>query len=108
MRFFSSVCFHSLGINGLSALNDIANKRGWKIVANEHFDIVNDASTLDVYHQLGAIQKASSRIVVLNTHARYTVMILKQAARRGMLRDWVWLVTDGSTNTVRLLCFIAI
>ncbi|KAJ7372454.1 hypothetical protein OS493_018961 [Desmophyllum pertusum] len=87
------------GINGLLALKDIANQKGWKITANEHFDPVSDFSTLNVNPQLVAIRKTHTRIVVLNTLARYTVVILTQAAQLGMLKDWVWIVTDGSTNT---------
>ena len=72
-------------------------------MANEHFETVADPATLNVDYNLGVIQKTPTRIVVLNTHARFTVMILKQAARRGMLKNWAWLVTDGSTNTVSSL-----
>ena len=89
-----------LGINGLLALKDIANQKGWKITANEHFNPVSDFSTLNVNSQLETIQNTRTRIVVLNTLARYTVIILTQALRMGMLKDWVWIVTDGSTNTV--------
>ena len=89
-----------LGINGLLALKDIANKKGWKISANEHFDPVSEFSSLNVRPQLEAIRKTHTRIVVLNTLARYTVVILTQAFKIGMLKDWVWIVTDGSTNTV--------
>ena len=91
-----------LGINGLLALKDIANQKGWKLTANEHFDPVRDFSTVNVISQLEAIRKTRTRIVVLNTIARYTVVILTQALQLGMLKDWVWIVTDGSTNTVSL------
>ena len=93
-----------LGINGLLALKDIANQKGWKITANEHFDPVSDFSTLNVNSQLETIQSTRTRIVVLNTLARYTVVILTQAFRMGMLKDWVWIVADGSTNTVSSCC----
>lgn len=85
------------------ALKDIANQKGWKITANEHFDPVSDFSTLNVSPQLEAIRKTRTRIIILNTMARYTrtVVILTQALQMGMLKDWVWIVTDGSTNTVR-------
>lgn len=82
------------------ALKDIVNHKGWKLTANEHFDPVSDFSTLDVSPQLKAIRKTRTRIVVLNTMARYTVVILTQASQMGMLKEWVWIVTDGSTNTV--------
>jgi len=82
------------------ALKDIANQKGWKITANEHFDPVSDFSTLNVNSQLENIQKTRTRIVVLNTLARYTVVILTQALQVGMVKDWVWIVTDGSSNTV--------
>jgi len=78
----------------------MANQRGWKITANEHFDPVSDFSTLNVISQLETIQKTRTRIVVLNTLTRYTAVILTQALQMGMLKDWVWIVTDGSTNTV--------
>ena len=84
------------------ALKDIANQKGWKITANEHFDPVSDFSTLNVNSQLENIQKTRTRIVVLNTLARYTVVILTQALQMGMVKDWVWIVTDGSSNTVSL------
>ena len=90
----------SLGINGLLALKDIANQKGWKISANEHFDPISDYASLDVSPQLEAIRKTHTRIVVLNTMARYTVVVLTQAFNIGMLKDWIWIVTDGSTNTV--------
>ena len=89
-----------LGINGLLALKDIANQKGWKITANEHFDPVSDFNALNVNSQLETIQKTRTRIVVLNTLTRYTVVILTQAFQMGMLKDWVWIVTDGSSNTV--------
>lgn len=94
------ICPRFLGINGLLALKDIANQKGWKITANEHFDPVSDFSTLNVNSQLENIQKTRTRIVVLNTLARYTVVILTQALQVGMVKDWVWIVTDGSSNTV--------
>ena len=88
------------GINGLLALKDIASHKGWKLTANEHFDPVSNFSALDVSPQLEAIRKTRTRIVVLNTMARYTVVILTQASRMGMLKEWVWIVTDGSTSMV--------
>jgi len=93
--------FQISGINGLLALKDIANQKGWKITANEHFDPVSDFSTLNVSPQLEAIRKTRTRIIILNTMARYTVVVLTKALQMGMLKDWVWIVTDGSTNTVR-------
>ena len=86
------------GINGLLALKDIVNHKGWKLTANEHFDPVSDFSTLDVSPQLEAIRKTRTRIVVLNTiYSRDT-----DASQMGMLKEWVWIATDGSTNTVSL------
>ena len=96
----SSLFVLFLGINGLLTLKDIANQKGWKITANEHFDPVSDFSNLDVSPQLEAIRRTRTRIIVLNTMARYTVVILSKASQIGMLKEWVWIVTDGSTNTV--------
>ena len=96
----SSLFVLFLGINGLLTLKDIANQKGWKITANEHFDPVSDFSNLDVSPQLEAIRRTRTRIIVLNTMARYTVVILSKASQMGMLKEWVWIVTDGSTNTV--------
>lgn len=98
--FLYNVILWFSGINGLLSLKDIANRKGWKIMANEHFDPVSDFNTLDVSPQLEAIRKTRTRIIVLNTMARYTVVILTQASQKRMLKDWVWIVTDGSTNTV--------
>ena len=96
----SSLFVLFLGINGLLTLKDIANQKGWKITANEHFDPVSDFSNLDISPQLEAIRRTRTRIIVLNTMARYTVVILSKASQMGMLKEWVWIVTDGSTNTV--------
>ena len=82
------------GINGLLALKDIVNHKGWKLTANEHFDPVSDFSTLDVSPQLEAIRKTRTRIVVLNTiYSRDTDASVTNGNAEGMGLDcdrWIY------------------
>lgn len=60
------------GINGVLALKDEAYRRGWLVVAHEHFEPVPDPSTLDVSRQLKWIRQTGTRIVVLNCYKKYS------------------------------------
>lgn len=86
------------GINGVLALKDEAYKRGWIVVAHEHFEPVSDPNSLDVRKQLKWIRQTGTRIVVLNCYLRYSRQILKQAGDLGMTTDWAWIITDAQTG----------
>lgn len=60
------------GINGVLALKDEAYKRGWLVVAHEHFEPVPDPSSLDVSKQLKWIRQTGTRVVVLNCYLKYS------------------------------------
>lgn len=59
---------------------------------------------MSVHNQSSSMRlclSTGSRIVLLNTYARDSRLILDQAARLGMLNvGWAWLVTDGTTAMV--------
>ena len=60
------------GINGVLALKDEAYKRGWLVVAHEHFEPVPDPSKLDITKQLKWIRQTGTRVVVLNCYVKYS------------------------------------
>lgn len=71
IMFLFCVCNIS-GINGVLALKDEAYKRGWLVVAHQHFEPVPDSATLDVSKQLKWIRQTGTRIVVLNCYVKYS------------------------------------
>lgn len=69
--------YHFPGINGVLALKDEAYKRGWIVVAHEHFEPVSDPNSLDVRRQLKWIRQTGTRVVVLNCYLRYSRQVSK-------------------------------
>lgn len=73
------------GINGVLALKDEAYKRGWLVVAHEHFEPVPDPNSLDVSKQLKWIRQTGTRIVVLNCYLKYSRQVSKLKRRSNCL-----------------------
>ena len=64
--------FIPTGINGVLALKDEAYKRGWLVVAHEHFEPIADPFKLKISKQLKWIRQTGTRIVVLNCYKKYS------------------------------------
>ena len=43
---------------------------------------------------------SGTRVVLLNCLADQSTVVLRQAFELGMIADWAWLVTDGTTSLV--------
>lgn len=54
------------------ALKDEAYKRGWLVVAHEHFEPIADPFKLKISKQLKWIRQTGTRIVVLNCYKKYS------------------------------------
>ena len=90
--------FIPTGINGVLALKDEAYKRGWLVVAHEHFEPIADPFKLKISKQLKWIRQTGTRIVVLNCYKKYSRQVRMIYNTRG----------SQSTNlelTVLFVCF---
>ena len=90
--------FVPTGINGVLALKDEAYKRGWLVVAHEHFEPIADPFKLKISKQLKWIRQTGTRIVVLNCYKKYSRQVRMIYNTRG----------SQSTNlelTVLFVCF---
>lgn len=65
------------------ALKDEAYKRGWLVVAHEHFEPVPDPAKLVVNKQLKWIRQTGTRIVVLNCYKKYSRQVRRLENRNG-------------------------
>ena len=54
------------------ALKDEAYKRGWSVVAHEHFEPVPDPYQINITRQLKWIRQTGTRIVILNCYKKYS------------------------------------
>ena len=80
------------------ALKDEAYKRGWLVVAHEHFEPIADPFKLKISKQLKWIRQTGTRIVVLNCYKKYSRQVRMIYNTRG----------SQSTNlepTVLFVCF---
>ena len=84
------------GLNGLVVFKDIASHNRWDLVAVESFQGYQNISKINTTTQLLHIRGRGARIVLLHCIAPYINVILQQAQNLGMLKDWVWIVTNGA------------
>ena len=91
--------FYISGINGVLALKDEAYRRGWLVVAHEHFEPVPDPSTLDVSRQLKWIRQTGTRIIVLNCYKKYSRQVRWMSNKK-----YFKLFEQGSCEFCRNLC----
>ena len=54
------------------SLKDEAYKRGWSVVAHEHFEPVPDHYQINITRQLKRIRQTGTRIVILNCYKKYS------------------------------------
>lgn len=84
------------GLNGLVVFKVIASHRGWTLVAVESFQEHRNESKVNATAQLLYIRSKGARIVVLNCMAGGIRAVLRQASELGMVKGWVWLLTNGA------------
>lgn len=65
------------------ALKDEAYKRGWLVVAHEHFEPIADPFKLKISKQLKWIRQTGTRIVVLNCYKKYSRQVRIMYNTRG-------------------------
>ena len=65
------------------ALKDEAYKRGWLVVAHEHFEPIADPFKLRISKQLKWIRQTGTRIVVLNCYKKYSRQVRMIRNTRG-------------------------
>lgn len=84
------------GLNGLVTFKDVAAHKGWHLVASETFQEYTNISKINATSQLVHIRGRGARIIILNCMAQYVHAILLQARDLGVLKDRVWIVTNGA------------
>ncbi|KAK3754484.1 hypothetical protein QZH41_007393 [Actinostola sp. cb2023] len=84
------------GLNGLVTFKDIASHKGWQVVAYESFQEYSNVSKINATNQLVHVRGRGARIIILNCMAQYVHPILQQARDLGVLKDRVWILTNGA------------
>lgn len=84
------------GLNGLVTFKDIAAHKGWHLVASETFQEYTNVSKINATNQLIHIRGRGARIIILNCMSEYVHPILKEARDLGVLKDRVWILTNGA------------
>lgn len=82
------------------ALKDEAYKRGWLVVAHEHFEPIADPFKLKISKQLKWIRQTGTRIVVLNCYKKYSrqvrVIYNTKGSQSINLEPTVFFFSDGT------------
>ena len=89
-------------MNGLIDFKEQAQSMKWKILAVEHFAVPPDPSKINATKELMRLREKGTRVVLLNCLSQFVPHVLKQARQLDMMKDWVWILTDGAIDVRNL------
>lgn len=94
-----STCY-IIGMNGLTDFKEWAAMSGWTILADEHFMVSPYTNKVNATNELLRLRERGTRVVILNCEWQFVTTILEQASNLDMIKDWVWILTDGAIAEV--------
>jgi len=87
-------------MNGLTDFKEFAALYDWKILADEHFNVSPNSKKVNATKELLRLRERGTRVVILNCESQFVNAVLQQAAALDMIKDWVWILTDGAIAKV--------
>ena len=88
------------GMNSLMDFREIATRKGWKILGTEHFLVPRDLSQVNATQELLNLREKGARVILLNCMEEFVPRVLEQAGKLNLIKDWVWILTDGAIAKV--------
>lgn len=91
-------------MNSLLDFKQMATKEKWEILSIEHFPVVADQNhTVNATEKLLNLREKGARVILLSCSAQYVPNVLAQAEELNMIKQSVWILTDGAIAKVRHL-----
>ena len=87
-------------MNSLLDFKELATSENWEILATEHFPVTAGDSEVNATNELLNLRVKGARVILLSCLAVHVPQVLKQAEELDMIKDWVWILTDGAIAKV--------
>ncbi|XP_022800758.1 uncharacterized protein LOC111338522 [Stylophora pistillata] len=85
-------------MNALNQFMEFASTEKWTILGVEHFQITVGSSKVNATKNLLNLREKGARVILLSCPADYVPQLLKQAEGLDMIKEWVWILTDGAIS----------
>ena len=90
-------------MNSLMEFKEFAIAKNWEILATEHFPVPAGGAKVNATTELLNLREKGARVVLLSCLADYVPQVLEQAEKLDMIKEWVWILTDGAISKVSCL-----
>ena len=90
-------------MNSLLDFKELAIQENWEILATEHFPVTAGDNEVNATYELLNLREKGARVILLSCEAVYVPQVLEQAEKLDMIKDWVWILTDGAIAKVSWL-----
>ena len=90
-------------MNSLLDFQEFATKKKWEILAMEHFPVDVGSAKVNATNELLNLREKGARVVLLSCLDIYVPQVLEQAEKLDMIKEWVWILTDGAISKVSSL-----
>ena len=87
-------------MNSLLEFKELATNNNWEILAMEHFPVTPGGAKVNATKELLNMREKGARVILLSCSADYVLQVLEQAEKLDMIREWVWILTDGAISKV--------
>ena len=88
-------------MNALLDFKELAMKEKWEILGIEHFPAFPGSPKVNATKELLNLREKEARVILLSCSAFYVPQVLEQAEQLDMIKEWVWILTDGAISKVR-------
>lgn len=90
-------------MNALMEFKERATEKKWEILDIEHFPVTPGSAKVNATKELMNLREKGARVILLSCSAIYVPQVLEQAEQMDMIKEWVWILTDGAISKVRCL-----
>ena len=87
-------------MNSLLDFKQLATGKKWEIISIEHFPVVAGQTKVNATEKLLNLREKGARVILLSCSDVYVPHVLAQAEELDMIKQWVWILTDGAIAKV--------
>ena len=87
-------------MNALMQFKESATRKKWEILGIEHFPVTAGSSEVNATKELLNLREKGARVILLYCSPDYVPQVLEQAKQLEMIKEWVWILTDGAISKV--------
>ncbi|KAL9979024.1 hypothetical protein ACROYT_G016616 [Oculina patagonica] len=85
-------------MNALMDFKELATGKKWEILGIEHFPVTPGSAKVNATKELMNLREKGARVILLSCSAIYVPQVLEQAEQLDMIKEWVWILTDGAIS----------